>query len=68
MADARSCNFNTQTRPRINHDPSAMRDGCYSNSSANNGVRDAETSERGSLLYCVRCHEYNSRVCSTSLS
>lgn len=47
VADAHTCNFNTQTRPRINHDPSAMHDGCYSNSSANNGDRDAQTSERG---------------------
>jgi len=46
VADARSCNFNTQTRPRINHDPSAMHDGCYSNS-ANNGDRDTQTSELG---------------------
>jgi hypothetical protein len=47
VAYARSCNFNPQTRPRINHDPAAMHDGCYNNSSANNGSRDAQTSERG---------------------
>jgi hypothetical protein len=47
VADARSCNFNTQTRSRINHDPFAMHDGCYSNSSANNDDRDAQTSEWG---------------------
>jgi hypothetical protein len=57
VADARSCNFDTQIRPRIIHDPSAMHDVCYSNSSANNDNRDAQTSERGrsAVFFSLSC-------------
>lgn len=52
LADASSCGLSTQMWPRMSHGPSAVHDG-YSNSSASNENRDAQTRERGiSAVFC----------------